>query len=91
MIIALMIICWVIGLFTGIIACNIAYRHHKYKVDQKSLTICTNNLDEAERVLTVLRSDTLKMINDIIVKDVKSIWVTIKVLGEFEGWRNHEC
>ena len=84
MIVALMIICWVIGLFTGIIACNIAYRHHRYKMNQKSLTICTNNLDEAERVLTVLRSDTLKMINDIIVKDVKSIWVTIKVLGEFE-------
>ena len=66
-------------------------KHSKIEMKKDTLTIYTNNLDLAERVLTVLRSDAVRMIDNIMVKDVKSIQIVIRAKGKFERWKGYEC
>ena len=81
---------WIgIGILVGIILSGITLlrRSQKIKARRKTLIIRTSDLDLTERVLTVLRSDTIRMIDDIMIKDVKDVRVTIRVKGEFKKWK----
>jgi len=90
MIAVLIGISFLTGLIIGKWSSLTFQRRQKFKVKPRQLTIYTDNLDLADRLLTVLRSDTLKIIDDIKVKDIKRIQVIIKVLGEFERWKEYE-
>lgn len=62
-------------------------RHQRIKMGKNTLTIYTNNLDLAERILAVLESDAIRMIGDIVIKDIESVQVVIRAKGEFEKWK----
>jgi len=75
------------GIVITFLIASIVEKYQRIKTKKNTLTIYTNNLDLAERVLTVLRSDTIRMINDIMIKNVRSVQVIIRVKGEFEKWK----
>ena len=75
------------GVVITFLIASIFEKYQRIKTKKNTLTIYTNNLDLAERVLTVLRSDTIRMINDIMIKNVRSVQVMIRVKGEFERWK----
>jgi len=75
------------GVVITFLIVSIVEKYQRIKTKKNTLTIYTNNLDLAERVLTVLRSDTIRMIDDIMIKNVRSVQVMIRVKGEFEKWK----